>query len=147
MYCLSRYCYRGRKTNIFPNNDTFRVDSIKVATNKTHCRRDKEFCHECRFCCTLSMCTTKYGTIFNKPASRYKEEKNKNWMHDAMGAFGNDQRLYKRNDYRCLKPSNKTPEDWDYFDMKGFRSATTQEQLNNVKGNMLPKSHILIIKF
>ena len=27
-------------------------------------RRDKKFCHECRFCCTLSVCTDKEGTTF-----------------------------------------------------------------------------------
>ena len=27
-------------------------------------RRDKVFCHECRFCCTLSVCTNKDGTYF-----------------------------------------------------------------------------------
>ena len=27
-------------------------------------RRDKEFCHECRFCCTLSVCTNQGGTYF-----------------------------------------------------------------------------------
>ena len=25
-------------------------------------RRDKAFCHECRFCCTLSICTTDGGS-------------------------------------------------------------------------------------
>ena len=27
-------------------------------------RRDKEYCHECRYCCTLSVCTTAAGTIY-----------------------------------------------------------------------------------
>ena len=27
-------------------------------------RRDKVACHECRFCCTLSICTTETGTFF-----------------------------------------------------------------------------------
>ena len=84
------------------------------------------------------MCTTKHGTTFNKP-SRNQKEKNKNWILDAMEAFGNDQRLYKRNDYRCLKPSkDKKPEDWAYYEMKGFRAAETKEQLNSVQGTVSP---------
>ena len=68
--------------------------------------------------------------------SKNQKEKNKNWALDAMEAFGNDQRLYKRNDYICLKPSNKTPENWAYYDMKGFRAAETKDQLNRVKGTI-----------
>ena len=55
-----------------------------------------------------------------------------------MEAFGNDQRLFKRNDYRCLKPSDKKPEEWTYYEMKGFRAAKTEEQLNNVQGTLSP---------
>merc|ERR1712020_579617 len=33
-------------------------------------RRDKEFCHECRFCCTLSVCTTKDWTYFKDSSIR-----------------------------------------------------------------------------
>ena len=81
------------------------------------------------------MCTTKYGTIFNKPSrNQQKSKKNKNWILDAMEAFGNDQRLFKRNDYRCLKPSNtKRPEKWSYYDLEGFRAARTEDELNKVK--------------
>ena len=36
-------------------------------TNIIYYRRDKIFCHECRFCCSLSICTNKDGlTYFNK---------------------------------------------------------------------------------
>ena len=41
-------------------------------------RRDKEFCHECRFCCTLSVCTNKDGTYFiNSPDKPLNGSKNK----------------------------------------------------------------------
>merc|ERR1712079_141165 len=36
-------------------------------------RRDKEYCHECRYCCTLSICTTAEGSRFlNSNASLAK---------------------------------------------------------------------------
>ena len=41
-------------------------------------RRDKVFCHECRFCCTLSVCTNKDGTYFiNSPDKPLNGSKNK----------------------------------------------------------------------
>ena len=33
-------------------------------------RRDKHFCHECRFCCTLSVCTNKDGTYFRDHSTK-----------------------------------------------------------------------------
>ena len=33
-------------------------------------RRDKEFCHECRFCCTLSVCTNQHGTYFRESSDK-----------------------------------------------------------------------------
>ena len=32
--------------------------------------RDKKFCHECRFCCTLSVCTTPDGSYFKDSSIR-----------------------------------------------------------------------------
>ena len=33
-----------------------------LTLSKTRCfRRDKEYCHECRYCCTLSVCTIAEG--------------------------------------------------------------------------------------
>ena len=61
---------------------------------------------------------------------------------DALLAFENDQRMYKKNDYRCLKPSNKTkPEQWAYYDMKGFRAAKTEHELEKVKEINLQLEH------
>ena len=81
------------------------------------------------------MCTNEDGTIFRN-SSKSPEETNDYWAFDAMRTFGNDERLYKRNDYRCLKPSNdEKPENWKYYDMKGFRAAKTKEEFNNIKGN------------
>ena len=36
---------------------------MKVA-NIIYYRRDKIFCHECRFCCSLSICKNKDGMFF-----------------------------------------------------------------------------------
>ena len=33
-------------------------------------RRDKEFCHSCRYCCTLSVCTTQHGTYFSQSTEK-----------------------------------------------------------------------------
>ena len=69
------------------------------------------------------------------------KKKEKNWRLDAMKAFGNDQRLYKRNDFRCLKPSKYTPpENWTYYDMEDYRAAKTKDELENVKGKVSQNS-------
>ena len=33
-------------------------------------RRDKEFCHHCRYCCTLSICTNQHGSYFRQSTNR-----------------------------------------------------------------------------
>ena len=96
-------------------------------------RRDKEFCHECRFCCTLSICTDEYGTTF-KASENYTENVNSDGKIDARHNYMANQRMYKKSDYRCLKPSNITkPEKWAYYEMEGFRAATSEDDLKNVK--------------
>ena len=80
------------------------------------------------------MCTNKDGTIF-KTSSGYKKERNSPWRFNAIEGFGNDLKLYKQNDYRCLKQSNEThPENWTYYDMKGYREAKTKDELKHTKG-------------
>ena len=44
--------------------------TVKGGLYKCCIRRDKEFCHECRFCCTLSVCTTKDGSYFKDSSIR-----------------------------------------------------------------------------
>ena len=81
------------------------------------------------------MCSLEFGTIFRN-LSKYHEKINKYWAFDARQNFGNDKRLYKRNDYRCLKPSKDIhPENWTYYDMDDFRAAKTQKDLKNMKGS------------
>jgi len=94
-------------------------------------RRDKEFCHECRFCCTLSMCTSVDGTIF-KGSKNLGDEHIEQEVNAKIG-FETDRKMWKKGDYRCLKPKeNLEPENWPHYEMKGFRSANTKEQLNNI---------------
>jgi len=94
-------------------------------------RRDKEFCHECRFCCTLSMCTSVDGTIF-KGSKNLGDEHIEQEVNAKIG-FETDRKMWKKGDYRCLKPKeNLEPENWPHYEMKGFRSANTKDQLDNV---------------
>ena len=97
-------------------------------------RRDKEFCHECRYCCTLMMCSYNEGTkIRNSNLFDNKTAANES-IFDALTLFNNDQRMYKTNDYRCLKPvKDKPPEEWPYYEMQGFRAAKTLIELEKVK--------------
>ena len=42
--------------------------------------------------------------------------------------------MYKRYDYRCLKPlKNISSEKWPYYEMHGFRNAKTKKDLEQVK--------------
>ena len=99
-------------------------------------RRDKEFCHECRFCCTLSVCTTSKGTRY-----RMTEKSLKNLRAsvvdagtpNAVSGFSLDIPMIYFFDYRCLKPKNGIPsEQWPHYEMDGFRAAKTEEDLENV---------------
>ena len=53
---------------------------------------------------------------------------------DAIFGYTADMSLYKNNDFRCLKPKESLPsEEWPHYDMDGFRSATSQRELDEVK--------------
>ena len=73
------------------------------------------------------------GTIFNDKG-KLEEEYNKEGRIDARIAFANNQRMFKQNDFRCLKPiSFIEPRKWPYYDMEGFRAAKSKKELQNVK--------------
>ena len=104
------------------------------------CRRDKENCHECRYCCTLSVCTTEEGNAFKfssddaPPFKLGKDEGFDDGSKDAAWGFSNDARLYKNYDFRCLKPKAGVPiEDWPHYEMKGFRAAKSKQELEEVE--------------
>ena len=95
-------------------------------------RRDKEFCHECRYCCTLSVCTTQRGSIFrfsNKSLSDAQETGSNSDPNAGMG-FLTDLRMYKTYDMRCLKPNPKRHSSkWGHYEMHGYRAAKTKAEL------------------
>ena len=100
-------------------------------------RRDKEFCHECRFCCTLSVCTDALGTTFrdsgaelNKTAAQPRGGRE---VSAKMG-YQVDMKLYKANDYRCLKPIAGRPSiEWPHYYMASFRAAKTEAELQKAE--------------
>merc|ERR1712241_1205852 len=47
-------------------------------------RRDKVFCHECRFCCTLSVCTDKEGKSYYRDSLDKPLNGSKNKAMDAI---------------------------------------------------------------
>ena len=112
-------------------------------------RRDKVFCHECRFCCTLSVCTNKDGTYFIDSTDKSLHgSKNKvlitfyveivyyycfNEAVDAATGYMVDMRMYKYPDYRCLKPKPDLPSSqWPHYDMEQHRAAKSIEELKKV---------------
>ena len=78
------------------------------------------------------MCKYKHGTKIKH--SNRDRKKNGDKYVDALSLFYNDQRMYKKNDYRCLKPvETKPPEKWPHYEMKGFRAANTEDEIRRVK--------------
>ena len=98
-------------------------------------RRDKEFCHECRFCCTLSVCTIGDKHIFKD--SKNDTEKIKSQKSGAILAktgFLTDMKMYKAPDFRCLKPKKRlSPSKWPHYYMPEFRAASNKAELKKVE--------------
>ena len=97
-------------------------------------RRDKRFCHECRFCCTLPMCVKlpggKEGTHFESIKLKLEDQTNRETAGEIFFSTGH---RYKSEDYYCLKPdSNKDPEKWEQYQMEKYREAYTKEVLEAV---------------
>jgi len=107
-------------------------------------RRDKKFCHECRFCCTLPMCTyepgnkkdTHFDMAHMSVPSKDQEKKvsaNKLFFQ-GRELFFSDKRMYKNPDYYCLKPnSHEDPKKWHRYEAAGFRKAFNKEMLENTQ--------------
>jgi len=103
-------------------------------------RRDAAFCHECRFCCTLSLCTypsSHYGphgnsnSVFDDRDLELKDQKNR---VTASELFFSVQHMYKDWDYRCLVPySHKDPRKWKTYEMHDYRKAFSEEKLKKVE--------------
>ena len=106
-------------------------------------RRDKVFCHECRFCCTLSVCTYKNGTTTFKPLkAAASKQSGKDTVHverrqqiTAASAFQMPfMKLFKAPDYRCLKPiRGKASIKWPHYNMSSYQNAKTKDELKKVE--------------
>ena len=83
-------------------------------------RRDKEKCHECRFCCTLPMCTYPPGHEDNTWFDGLDniELKSQDNIFKADDIFFSIEHIYEGYDYHCLKPdSHKDPTKWRYYEL------------------------------
>ena len=53
---------------------------------------------------------------------------------DSHLGFMVDMKMYKWPDYRCLKPKPGLPSsEWPHYDMKNYRTAKTEQQLQKVE--------------
>ena len=96
-------------------------------------RRDAAYCHECRFCCTLSICTTPQGSYY-RDSQTDNISSSKDQKVNAKFGFETDLKMWKHYDYRCLKPrKNLNPENWPHFEMQGYRTAKTKTEIENVE--------------
>jgi len=118
-------------------NDCKEMEKEKFATDckkkgglfKCCIRRDAYFCNECRFCCTLGICTlpTSSGSV-----SEFALQDNKTGQTGVQMYIRKDS-IYKDHDYRCLKPfSHKKPERWQTYEMHQFREAANEKKLAKV---------------
>ena len=98
-------------------------------------RRDKESCHECRFCCTFSICTIGDKHIFKdtkKITDEIKNEKSKEI--EAQTVFLTDREMLDPYDYRCIKPKEELPpHKWPHYHMPEFRAAKNIDELRKVE--------------
>jgi len=112
----------------------------KKGTLKCCIRRDKFFCDECRFCCTLPFCTY----IDSESGYEIRQLGEMDLGQTVAGDQENGIRavdlihitnkLYKDDDGRCLKPySNKDPEKWDHYKPDDFAFALTKESLEKAR--------------
>ena len=77
------------------------------------------------------MCTTALGTVYKESIGFSSLESG---FIDAKSGFNTDQKMWKVNDFRCLKPKEDVnPEQWPYYEIHGYRAAKNKEELENVK--------------
>jgi len=118
-------------------------------------RRDKANCHECRFCCTLPICTWTSNKelihatedVLNeldkeetKEKSFYREEKYelttfvKSKTAYTISSLNAMDIFYKSTDERCLKPDLSQPvEKWGHYVPEEFVRAQSQNDLSTSK--------------
>ena len=100
------------------------------------------------------MCTTALGTVYKESdnlddsgdyvqtidaKSSFIDDKSgfidtESGFIDSKSGFNTDRKMWKVNDFRCLKPKEDVnPEDWPHYEMHGYRAAKNKEELENVK--------------
>ena len=107
------------------------------------------YCHECRYCCTLSVCTTKKGSSFRFSNKSLNDAQETGSNSEPTAAFGflTDQRMFKNPDFRCLKPNPKIPSSkWGHFEMHGYRAAKTKAELGKQMTEILTESNFVFRK-
>ncbi|XP_023340610.1 uncharacterized protein LOC111710724 isoform X2 [Eurytemora carolleeae] len=99
-------------------------------------RRDKANCHECRYCCTLLMCTRKIGSGFHTDftslnGTKLVVDSQSEGIQQAKELFFTSSSMWKLPDYRCLNPeSDPDPLKWGHYDPFSFSEAITKEELS-----------------
>merc|ERR1719239_1698379 len=101
-------------------------------------RRDKVFCDECRYCCTLPFCSYKneFGDIVVEGENILSTNKIEDQEIGTLAVYElrATNSFYKGYDNRCLKPDdNKPAEKWDHYDPDEFYEAITKEKLDQAK--------------
>merc|ERR1719239_1180178 len=101
-------------------------------------RRDKVFCDECRYCCTLPFCSYKgeHGEIIVEGENILIANKIEDQEIGTLAVYElrATNSFYKGYDNRCLKPDdNKPAEKWDHYDPDEFYEAINKEELEQAK--------------
>jgi len=115
-------------------------------------RREKAFCHECRYCCTLPFCSYKDSdetiAIGEEHFGEKEETEHQEIALLAIYDLRATKTFYKDNDDRCLKPEYskgkkpKNPGKWDYYNPDEFYYATTQKALDKAKTHTFNKNFL-----
>ena len=70
----------------------------------------------------------------------------KNKALGAIAGYSLDMHLYKKPDFRCLKPKPDLPySKWPHYDMPQFREAKTEEDLQKVEEIPFNKETLLFL--
>jgi len=109
-------------------------------------RREKTFCHECRYCCTLPFCTyMKDGEMIveGEDILQKKKAENQGASINAVDELRAHNSMFKGRDNRCLKPNDeKDPENWDHYDPDDFYEAASEEDLRKAKIQTFDKNFL-----
>jgi len=108
-------------------------------------RRDKVFCDECRYCCTLPFCSYKdeNGDVIVEGEDILKTNQVADQEIGTQAVYQLQalNSLYKGYDNRCLKPDeNKSARKWDHYDPDDFYNAVTEEELKQAKTKTFDKN-------